>query len=221
MKKTEKSEVLRQRLSCGHWIAGVVPVLKRCQIFLFGVAALFPVSCSTNYNLGSTENVTGATGLSVDGGIPLGSFMSFEKRDFGSFTAQIRSVLVLRQDGLGHYAITHALQWKPPATCPRTPFVGQNVVLWTIQQPLQRIVREGNKLFVYVDPTALGTLTTSTPQGYGLRDFEGLGDGILGGFRSPLRQVGVSVFQMSGENLTLTSAHDGINKNFKRQKFSR
>jgi hypothetical protein len=171
---------------------------------------------SGGYNLGPTENVVGATGLSVEGGVPVGSWVHLSTRGSGSPTVTVNSVVVFRQDGLGHYAINHSLQWKPGTSCPTAPFAGNRLVSWAIQQPLKKVVRDGNKIFVYIDPANRGTLTASIPSGHSLAEFERLGSGM----RSPLSQVGVSVFEISGKNLVLTSAPDGVRRIFTPRKFA-
>jgi len=188
------------------------------SIVFAGLSLFLLTGCpsSGSYNLGPTENVVGATGLSVDGGIPVGSWMNMNRQESGSTITTINSVVVFRQDDLGHYAINHALQWKSGSTCPTPPFTGNRLVSWAVQQPLKKVARDGNKIFVYIDPANRGELTSGIPGGHSLAEFQRLG----GGMHSPLSQVGVSVFEISGNNLILTSAPDGVRRVFTPRKFA-
>ncbi len=197
-------------------------LLVRSGYFAAGVCLLFLTGCpsSGGYNLGPTQNVVGATGLSVEGGVPVGSWMNMNRLDRVSVISTVNSVLVFRQDDLGHYAINHALQWKAGTTCSLTPFVGSRLISWAVQQPLKKVVREGNKIYVYIDPANRGELTAAIPSGHTLADFERVGAAVAGNMRSPLSQVGVSIFEISGNNLILTSAPDGVRRTFTPRNFA-
>jgi hypothetical protein len=194
-------------------------------VLLVSFAPSLLTSCSTTgggYNLGPTENVAGAVGgLTLEDGVPSGGWMSFEKRNFGSFSATINSTLSINADGVGTQEVGYVLYWNPGTACSSGVFAGQKRVAWATQQKLKTIKREGDKIYVYVDPSSRARLTVSSPTGQPLGAYQSLGGTLLGGFRSPLEEVGVSVFEISGKNLVLVSAPDRVHRTFQRQSFRR
>jgi hypothetical protein len=185
--------------------------------FPFACGLLSCAGTGSGYNLGPTHNAAGAVGgLTIEGGVPTGHWFYEEWKNFGTFSANIKSGVTIGVDGDGNQAMTHILTWQGGQVCPQVPFAGQNRVTWTTQQPLKTIKREGNKLYVYVDQNSLPKLSTSYPPGFSLDAYEMLGGAVLGSFRSPLGEVGVSVFEISGKNLILVSAPDRQRRTFVR-----
>jgi len=192
-------------------------------LFLSAFLPLMLTSCSTTgggYNLGPTENVAGAVGgLTLDEGGPTGNWMCFENRSFGSFKASVKSTLTVGVDGTGGQGVGYVIDWNAGQVCGTGVFSGQKRVAWATQQKLKTIKREGNKIYVYIDPASRAGLAVASPPGLSLATYQSLGGTLLGGFRSPLEQVGVSVFEISGENLVLVSAPDKVRRTFIRQSF--
>ena len=174
------------------------------------------------YNLGPSQTVTGAVGgQTVEGGVPTGDWFLLDRRAYSNFNVSINSYVHIRADGVGNLMVHRIIQWTGGSSCSSGGFAGQPMVAWTTQQPLKSIKRVGNELYVYVDTASQPTLSSATPPGHPLPAYNAIGKSLLSGFHSPLDQIGVGVFKISGQNLVLVSSPDKVPRTFTKQSFSR